>query len=212
MARSSHISIAGSGDRLLAAGVRTHRNSLSVRAPGHIERSDPGWWTCDRREPSVPDAATEGTAGLFCARVRDLANHGNWCGRWLWFSCLDVADRERSARSAGRVSRMARTSTVSRRAFLTGIPRSSGRRQTPAGAAEVHIAAISDDCLARAGVFCMSCRDACAEQAIRFRPRVGGLFLPEVIESACSGCGACIALCPTRAITLADRCGEANDA
>ena len=26
-----------------------------------------------------------------------------------------------------------------------------------------------------------------------------------MIESACSGCGACIALCPTHAIALADR-------
>lgn len=106
---------------------------------------------------------------------------------------------------------MARILTVSRRAFLTGARGSSERRQAP-GAAEAHIVAISDDCLARAGVFCMSCRDACAEQAIWFRPRVGGPFLPEVIESACSGCGACIALCPTNAITLADRCGEASDA
>ena len=107
---------------------------------------------------------------------------------------------------------MAQSSTVSRREFLTGISRSSGRLQALPGAAEAHIVAISDECLARAGVFCMSCRDACAEQAIRFRPRVGGPFLPEVIESACSGCGACIAICPTNAITLADRCGEASDA
>ena len=107
---------------------------------------------------------------------------------------------------------MARTVTVSRRGFLTGTPRSSARPQAPPGAAEVHIAAISDECLARAGVFCMICRDACAEQAIRFRPRIGGAFLPEVIEDMCSGCGGCIALCPTRAITSTDRSGEAGDA
>jgi ferredoxin-type protein NapF len=107
---------------------------------------------------------------------------------------------------------MARTVAFSRRAFLTGTPRSSAGLQATPGAADARIAAISDECLARAGVYCMICRDACAEQAVRFRPRVGGAFLPEVIKDLCSGCGACIALCPTRAVTLTDWSGEAGDA
>ena len=107
---------------------------------------------------------------------------------------------------------MARTIVFSRRGFLTGAPRSAAGPQALPGATEARIAAISDECLARAGVFCMICRDACAEQAVRFRPRIAGAFLPEVIKNACSGCGACIALCPTRAITLTNWSGEAGDA
>jgi len=107
---------------------------------------------------------------------------------------------------------MARTIGFNRRGFLTGTPRSAAGPQALPGAPEVRIAAISDECLATAGVICMICRDACNEQAIRFRPRIGGAFLPEVIKNACSGCGACIALCPTRAITLTDWSGEAGDA
>ena len=64
-----------------------------------------------------------------------------------------------------------------------------------------HVALISDACLARQGVTCMSCRDACPEEAIRFAPRAGGPFLPVLNADLCNGCGACIAPCPSTAIT-----------
>nr|WP_240989336.1 ferredoxin-type protein NapF [Salipiger mangrovisoli] len=64
----------------------------------------------------------------------------------------------------------------------------------------VHVAQIGPDCLVRAGITCMTCRDACPEMAITLIPRIGGPFLPHLDASACTGCNACIAPCPADAI------------
>lgn len=63
-----------------------------------------------------------------------------------------------------------------------------------------HRAAIGESCFARSGIVCQSCRDACPETAIRFVLRVGGPALPVLSPEACTGCGACIAVCPAAAI------------
>ena len=60
--------------------------------------------------------------------------------------------------------------------------------------------AIGDLCLARSGVSCMACRDECEVGAIRFKPRLGGPFVPEVDGSLCTGCGNCAPVCPSSAI------------
>lgn len=74
-----------------------------------------------------------------------------------------------------------------------------------------HVATIGSGCLARGGVSCQSCRDACAHDAIRFRPRIGGPFLPELLAEECTGCGACLSICPGAAISLAPRSTEVAD-
>jgi len=61
---------------------------------------------------------------------------------------------------------------------------------------------ISDLCLARQGVECRICGDFCDVRAIRFTPRLGGSPLPEIDAEKCTGCGACVAPCPTRAINI----------
>ncbi len=71
-----------------------------------------------------------------------------------------------------------------------------------AAPAMAHRAVISDRCLAQRGTTCMSCRDACPENAIRFLPRMGGPFLPQLSAETCTGCGACIAPCPADAIAM----------
>ena len=60
--------------------------------------------------------------------------------------------------------------------------------------------AIADGCLAAQNVECRVCGEACDTSAIRFRPRIGGVPLPEVDATACNGCGACIAPCPVNAV------------
>lgn len=65
------------------------------------------------------------------------------------------------------------------------------------------VAGIGPSCLAVNFVDCQSCRDACPTAAIRFRPRRGGPFVPELDPSACTGCGACLSVCPADAVTFA---------
>lgn len=71
-----------------------------------------------------------------------------------------------------------------------------------------HVATIAASCLAKNLVECQSCRDACPEQAIRFRPRLGGTFQPDLDEDRCSGCGACVSICPVGAIDVRQLSGE----
>jgi ferredoxin-type protein NapF len=64
--------------------------------------------------------------------------------------------------------------------------------------------AISDACLARIGVVCEACGDACPECAIRFALRRGGPPLPSLDQDRCTGCGACVPICPVGAISLTE--------
>lgn len=57
-------------------------------------------------------------------------------------------------------------------------------------------------CLARQQVECRSCGDFCPEGALRFPARAGGPALPVLLGDRCSGCGACLAPCPTAAISI----------
>lgn len=65
-------------------------------------------------------------------------------------------------------------------------------------------AAIGDACLARQRVECRVCGDLCAAAAIRFLPQRGGAALPLLDATRCTGCGACVAPCPARAIVVAE--------
>ncbi|RXF70900.1 ferredoxin-type protein NapF [Hansschlegelia zhihuaiae] len=65
-----------------------------------------------------------------------------------------------------------------------------------------HVARVGSDCFPKRGVICWSCGDACPEAVIRFRPRAGGPALPTIDESRCTGCGACVAICPAQAVMV----------
>lgn len=64
---------------------------------------------------------------------------------------------------------------------------------------------IGDQCLAAQRVECRVCGEICDFDAIRFRPRIGGAPLPTVDASQCTGCVACVAPCPARAISVRQR-------
>lgn len=63
-------------------------------------------------------------------------------------------------------------------------------------------ASIAESCLAAQGVECRICGDVCEVAAIRFRPRIGGAARPQLDADCCTGCGACYAPCPVRAIEM----------
>ena len=67
----------------------------------------------------------------------------------------------------------------------------------------------TETCIAFQGVECRACADPCEPRAIRMRPRIGGVALPEIELSACTGCGACYAPCPVQALRIQPiRCEE----
>ena len=65
-------------------------------------------------------------------------------------------------------------------------------------------ASISDKCLAQQNVECRSCGDMCEPMAIQFQLRAGSVALPKIELDECSGCGACVAVCPTSAILVSN--------
>ena len=55
-----------------------------------------------------------------------------------------------------------------------------------------------EGCVAHQGVICNSCKEPCIDDAILFN----GMFNPVIDESRCTGCGFCIARCPTQVINF----------
>jgi len=56
----------------------------------------------------------------------------------------------------------------------------------------------TDGCFAWQSVVCVSCRFACPERAIG----ADALSRPTIVAEACTGCGACVAVCPQHSISI----------
>ena len=61
---------------------------------------------------------------------------------------------------------------------------------------------IGPQCLAAQRIECRVCGEMCDAGAIRFRPTLGGVAQPVVSPDACTGCGQCVAPCPTHAVHM----------
>jgi len=57
-------------------------------------------------------------------------------------------------------------------------------------------------CLSLNAIVCRACADNCDEQAINFLLKIGGISEPQFKQKDCSGCGACLSVCPVHAIQI----------
>jgi ferredoxin-type protein NapF len=60
---------------------------------------------------------------------------------------------------------------------------------------------IGTGCLTLQGILCDSCKDACLDRAILFPRSAGRVPVPAISAQDCTGCGACISVCPSAAIS-----------
>ncbi|MBK9081266.1 MAG: 4Fe-4S dicluster domain-containing protein [Rhizobiales bacterium] len=70
---------------------------------------------------------------------------------------------------------------------------------------EPPLARIGAACVEPKGVTCRRCGDECEPRAISFRLVGRGKAEPRVAAEACTGCGACLGVCPVAAIALVSR-------
>lgn len=69
---------------------------------------------------------------------------------------------------------------------------------------------INNQCLALNSVICRSCGDVCEPEAIKFEWR-HAVATPVVDNELCSGCGACIGICPNSAMTMQPNNMQSNN-
>jgi ferredoxin-type protein NapF len=64
------------------------------------------------------------------------------------------------------------------------------------------VAEIDSSCLLENGVSCRTCTDVCEPNALHFDLKCGAFGAIHVDVGACSGCGACLGICPVGAIKI----------
>ena len=67
------------------------------------------------------------------------------------------------------------------------------------------IATILPACLSLNAIICRSCGEVCEARAISFKLELGGVARPNVNNESCTGCGACFAVCPVKAVKILPR-------
>ena len=72
----------------------------------------------------------------------------------------------------------------------------------PSGQPWTAKADLAPSCLLNAGISCQTCTDACDDQALTFDMRGGLVGQIRVWADQCTGCGACVSVCPADAIAV----------
>jgi ferredoxin-type protein NapF len=141
----------------------------------------------ERGRPAMPWAAPEDEFLARCTRCN---------------ACIDACPERIVIRGSGGFPEVDFTKggcTFCGRCADACVPRALDRAL---GAPWALKATIGDACLARNRVVCRSCGERCEARAIRFVPALGGAADPVVDRSLCTGCGACVGVCPVSAIDV----------
>ena len=64
------------------------------------------------------------------------------------------------------------------------------------------IVEVLPNCLSMNQVMCRACGDHCDAGAIRFQLKLGGNADPLIDDALCTGCGACLYVCPNKSIEI----------
>lgn len=65
-----------------------------------------------------------------------------------------------------------------------------------------HKATVKDTCLNNQSVYCRSCAESCETEALEFNFTTTTMVTPNVVAEDCTGCGACVSICPSQAIEI----------
>lgn len=74
-------------------------------------------------------------------------------------------------------------------------------KRTPANAWHLSVS-IQPTCLSLNGVVCRTCGEHCDARAIRFQLQTRAVAVPHIQQASCTGCGACVGVCPVSAIAI----------
>ena len=72
------------------------------------------------------------------------------------------------------------------------------------------VAKVLPSCLSMNQVMCRTCGDHCDMRAIRFQLQLGGNATPLINEDLCTGCGACLYVCPNHSIEIRNNKNDSN--
>lgn len=61
---------------------------------------------------------------------------------------------------------------------------------------------IQPSCLSLNSVVCRTCGDHCDTRAIRFQLQTRAVAVPHIHQESCTGCGACLSVCPVNAVDI----------
>lgn len=64
-----------------------------------------------------------------------------------------------------------------------------------------HVVSIEESCFSQKGIVCQTCRDECEARAITLKWE-SAIPVPVIEEDLCTGCGACVSVCPNQSITI----------
>lgn len=81
------------------------------------------------------------------------------------------------------------------------IPSNQSEEETINQAWDLQIS-FDSSCLSLNAIVCRACADNCDEEAINFKLKLRGFSEPQFSQKDCTGCGACISVCPVRAVKI----------